>query len=40
MYFQFRGSLPDQMLTKVDRMSMAHSLKTRALPQRWPRRAS
>jgi asparagine synthase (glutamine-hydrolysing) len=29
MYFQFRVSLPDQMLTKVDRMSMAHSLETR-----------
>ena len=29
MYFQFRVSLPDQMLTKVDRMSMAASLETR-----------
>jgi asparagine synthase (glutamine-hydrolysing) len=29
MYFQFRISLPDQMLTKVDRMSMAHSIETR-----------
>jgi asparagine synthase (glutamine-hydrolysing) len=29
MYFQLRVSLPDQMLTKVDRMSMAHSLETR-----------
>ena len=29
MYYQFRVSLPDQMLTKVDRMSMAHSLETR-----------
>jgi asparagine synthase (glutamine-hydrolysing) len=29
MYFQFRISLPDQMLTKVDRMSMAYSLETR-----------
>jgi asparagine synthase (glutamine-hydrolysing) len=29
MYFQFRASLPDQMLTKVDRMSMAHSLEVR-----------
>ncbi len=29
MYFQFRVSLPDQMLTKVDRMSMAHSLEAR-----------
>jgi len=29
MYFQFSVSLPDRMLTKVDRMSMAHSLETR-----------
>lgn len=29
MYFQFMVTLPDQMLTKVDRMSMAHSLETR-----------
>jgi asparagine synthase (glutamine-hydrolysing) len=29
MYFHFRISLPDQMLTKVDRMSMAHSLEAR-----------
>ncbi len=29
MYFQLRLSLPDQMLTKVDRMSMAHSLESR-----------
>jgi asparagine synthase (glutamine-hydrolysing) len=29
MYFQFMVTLPDQMLTKVDRMSMANSLETR-----------
>jgi len=29
MYFQFNVSLPERMLTKVDRMSMAHSLETR-----------
>lgn len=29
MYFQFRCTLPDRMLTKVDRVSMAHSLETR-----------
>ena len=29
MYFQYRISLPDQMLTKVDRMSMAYSLEAR-----------
>ena len=29
MYFQFMVTLPDQMLTKVDRMSMAYSLETR-----------
>jgi len=29
MYFQFMVSLPDDMLAKVDRMSMAHSLETR-----------
>ena len=29
MYLNFKLSLPDDMLTKVDRMSMAHSLETR-----------
>ncbi|MEZ5541460.1 MAG: asparagine synthase (glutamine-hydrolyzing) [Pseudomonadota bacterium] len=29
MYFHFMVSLPDRMLTKVDRMSMAYSLETR-----------
>ncbi len=29
MYFHFNVSLPDRMLTKVDRMSMASSLETR-----------
>ncbi len=29
MYFQLMVTLPDQMLTKVDRMSMAYSLETR-----------
>ena len=29
MYFHFNVSLPDRMLTKVDRMSMAYSLETR-----------
>jgi asparagine synthase (glutamine-hydrolysing) len=29
MYFHFKISLPDQMLTKVDRMSMAYSLEAR-----------
>lgn len=29
MYFQFKVSLPDDMLVKVDRMSMAYSLETR-----------
>ena len=29
MYLQFMVTLPDQMLTKVDRMSMANSLETR-----------
>lgn len=29
-YFQLKGSLPDQMLVKVDKMSMANSLETRA----------
>jgi asparagine synthase (glutamine-hydrolysing) len=29
MYFNFKISLPDDMLTKVDRMSMAYSLETR-----------
>lgn len=29
MYFQFKLLLPDDFLTKVDRMSMAHSLETR-----------
>ncbi len=29
-YFQLKVSLPDQMLVKVDRTSMAHSLETRA----------
>lgn len=29
MYFQMAVSLPDQMLTKVDRMSMAKSIETR-----------
>lgn len=29
MYFHFAVTLPDGMLTKVDRMSMAHSLETR-----------
>ncbi len=29
MYFQFTVTLPDQMLRKVDRMSMANSLETR-----------
>jgi asparagine synthase (glutamine-hydrolysing) len=29
MYFQFHVTLPDQMLTKIDRMSMAHSLEAR-----------
>jgi len=30
MYFHFNVSLPEKMLTKVDRMSMAHSIETRA----------
>ena len=29
MFFNFKVSLPDDMLTKVDRMSMAYSLETR-----------
>jgi asparagine synthase (glutamine-hydrolysing) len=29
MYFHLKVSLPDDMLVKVDRMSMAHSLETR-----------
>jgi asparagine synthase (glutamine-hydrolysing) len=29
MYFNFKVSLPDDMLAKVDRMSMAHSLEAR-----------
>ena len=29
-YFNLKVSLPDQMLVKVDKMSMAHSLETRA----------
>jgi len=29
MYFQLKVTLPDNMLTKVDRMSMAHSIETR-----------
>ena len=29
MYFNLKVSLPDDMLAKVDRMSMAHSLETR-----------
>ena len=29
MYFNLKVSLPDDMLSKVDRMSMAHSLETR-----------
>ena len=29
MYFHLKVSLPDDMLAKVDRMSMAHSLETR-----------
>ena len=29
MYYQLKVSLPDRMLVKVDRMSMAHSLETR-----------
>jgi len=28
-HFHLKGSLPEQMLTKVDRMSMAHSIETR-----------
>lgn len=30
MYYHLKVSLPDDMLVKVDRMSMAHSLETRA----------
>jgi asparagine synthase (glutamine-hydrolysing) len=30
MYFHFRVSLPERMLTKVDRVSMSHSLECRA----------
>ncbi|MFH1239251.1 MAG: asparagine synthase-related protein, partial [bacterium] len=30
MYYNFKLSLPEDMLVKVDRMSMSHSLETRA----------
>ena len=29
MYYHFKLTLPEDMLTKVDRMSMAHSLEAR-----------